>query len=102
MGLRGKVLVLGGHRRGFCEKDLEAAPCLARAPLLARAEPVSDVVLRLCESRFKKKKKNTTLRHTAAGRVRGVRNSLAGAKVSEEGGGEVLQAHSTSSPAACG
>ena len=54
----------------------------------------------LCESIFKTGKK--TLRHTAAGRVKGVRNSLAGAKVSEEGGGEVLQAPEQKSPAACG
>jgi len=65
MGLRGKVLVLGGHRRGFCEKDLEAAPCLARAPLLTRAEQVSDVVLRLCQSRFRKKKKHNTAPHSS-------------------------------------
>ena len=89
MGLHGKVLVAGGRWGGFCEKDLEAAPCLGRAPLLTRAEPISDVVLRLCESIFKTGKK--TLHHTAAGRVRGVRNSLAGAKVSEEGGGEVFK-----------
>ena len=40
--------------------------------------------------------------HTTAGRVRGVRNSLAGAKVSVEGGGEVLQVPEQKSPAACG
>ena len=110
MGLHGKVLVAGGHRGGFCEKDLEAAPCLVRAPLLTRAEPISDVVLRLCESIFKTGKKNKQtnkqtkkmLHHTAAGRVRGARNSLAGTKVSEEGGGEVLQAPEQKSPAACG
>ena len=89
MGLRGKVLVAGGHRGGFCEKDLEAAPRLVRAPLLTRADSVSDVVFRLCESIFKTGK--NTAPHTPAGRVRGVRNSLAGTKVSEEGGGEVLQ-----------
>ena len=27
VGLRGKVLVAGGHRGGFCEKNPEAAPC---------------------------------------------------------------------------
>ena len=58
VGLRGKVLVAGGHRGGFCEKDLEAAPCLGRAPLFSRSEPISDVVLRLCESIFKTGKKN--------------------------------------------
>ena len=58
VGLHGKVLVAGDHRGGFCEKDLEAAPCLVRAPLLTRAEPISDVVLRLCESIFKTEKKN--------------------------------------------
>jgi len=100
VGLRGKALVAGGHRGGFCEKDLEAAPCLGRAPLFSRSEPISDVVLRLCESIFKTGKK--LLRHTAAGRVKGVRNSLAGAKVSVEGGGEVLQAPEQKSPAACG
>ena len=63
VGLRGKVLVAGGHRGGFCEKDLEAALCLVRAPLLTRAEPISDVVLRLCESIFKTGKKKT-LCHT--------------------------------------
>uniref|UniRef100_A0A493TI68 Uncharacterized protein n=1 Tax=Anas platyrhynchos platyrhynchos TaxID=8840 RepID=A0A493TI68_ANAPP len=42
------------------------------------------------------------LRQTAAGRVRGVRNSLAGTKVSEEGGGEVLQALRQKFPAVCG
>ena len=57
VGLRGKVLVAGGHRGGFCEKDLEAAPYLGRAPLFSRAEPISDVVLRLCESIFKTGKK---------------------------------------------
>ena len=101
MGLCGKVLVAGGHRCGFCEKDLEAAPCLARAQLLARAETIRNVALHLCESRFKTGKKKMPC-HTAAGRVRGVRNSLAGAKVSKEGGGEVLQALEQKSPAACG
>lgn len=100
VGLRGKALVAGGHRGGFCEKDLEAAPCLGRAPLFSKSEPISDVVLRLCESIFKTGKK--LLRHTAAGRVKGVRNSLAGAKVSVEGGGEVLQAPEQKSPVACG
>ena len=64
VGLCGKALVAGGHRGGFCEKNLEAAPCLVRAPLLTRAELISDVVLRLCESIFKtgekKKKKHCT------------------------------------------
>ena len=58
VGLPGKVLVAGGHRDGFCEKDLEAAPCLVRAPLLTRAEPISYGVLHLCESIFKMGKKN--------------------------------------------
>ena len=101
MDVCGKVLVAGGHRSGFCEKDLAAAPSLVRAPLLTRAEPISDVVLRLCESIFKTGEKKL-LRHTAAGRVRGVKNSLAGAKVSEEGGGEVLQVPEQKSPVACG
>uniref|UniRef100_A0A8B9T7W3 Glypican-6 n=1 Tax=Anas platyrhynchos TaxID=8839 RepID=A0A8B9T7W3_ANAPL len=100
VGLLCKVLVAGGHRGGFCENNPEAAPCLVRAPLLTRAEPISNVVLRLCESIFKTRKK--TLRQTAAGRVRGVRNSLAGTKVSEEGGGEVLQALRQKFPVVCG
>ena len=62
VGLCGKVLVAGGRGGGFCEKDLEAAPCLVRAPLVTRVEPISDVVLRLCESIFKTRKK--TLCHT--------------------------------------
>jgi len=57
VGLHGKVLVAGGHRGGFCEKDLEAAPCLGRAPLFSRAEPINNVVLHLCESIFKTGKK---------------------------------------------
>ena len=94
VGSRGKGLVAGGQRGGCCEQGLGAAPWLGRAPLFRGAEPLSDVVLRLCESRFKTGKK--PLRHTAAARVRGARKSLAGAKGSEEGGGEVLQAWSRS------
>ena len=44
VGLCGKVLVAGGHRGGFCKKNLEAAPCQIRALLLTRAEPITYVV----------------------------------------------------------
>jgi len=47
MGLRGKVLVAGGYRGGFCEK---LPPCLIKPvpagsktdPPLPKAEPISD------------------------------------------------------------
>ena len=99
--LCGKILVAGGHRGVFCEKNLEAVPCLVRAPLLTRAEPISDVVLHLCENIYKSGEKKT-LCHTAAGGERGVGNSLAGTKVGEEGGGEVLQELEQKSPVTCG
>ena len=31
LGLRGKVLVVGGYRGGFCEKPVEASPMSDRA-----------------------------------------------------------------------
>jgi len=50
VGLRGKVLVVGGYRGGFCEKLLEASPMPDKASAsssktdspLARAKPISD------------------------------------------------------------
>ena len=100
VGLCCKVLVAGGHRGGFCKKNLEAAPCQIRALLLTRAEPIIYVVCTSVRAYLRKWEKNNK-KGCFTGRERGVRNSLAGTYMSEEGGGQVLLVPEQKSPAAC-
>ena len=58
VGLCCKVLVAGGHRGGFCKKNLEAAPCQIRALLLTRAEPIIYVVCTSVRAYLRKWEKN--------------------------------------------